>query len=158
VRYTFISQKEAGFVLAARFALFTGDYRLASTLAEKLRDPRGGNRSGTSAVNQIPSTAFEVEGFVIDKWCEVMDIESTLNSYEESLSADLRKRLQAIDSLLADMASSAAGQEVMEPDSLMLWCRTKQLLGLDSSTKQSTTYVVNVLNQVGRQTDFHAHV
>ncbi len=140
-------QKEAGFVLAARFALFTGDYRLASTLAEKLNASKSGNRSGASMA-QMPSTAFEVEGFVIDKWCELMDIEGTLNSYEEPLNTDLRKRLQGIDSAFAEMASTPTAAEVMEPDALMLWSRCKQLLGLDQSTKQSAAYVVNVLNQV----------
>lgn len=99
-------------------------------------------------MDQMPSTAFEVEGYVIEKWCELLDIESTLNSYEEPLSADLRKRLQTMDSTFNDLSSSSSGQDIMEPDGLMLWCRVKQLLGLETTTKQSTAYIVNVLNQV----------
>ncbi len=140
--------------MAARFALFTGDLREALKCVQKIRG-NGGGRGGAVMESALPTTAFEIEAFVIEKWCELLDVENTLNSYDDPMSSDLKKRLQTLDSTFADIAASGpAGVDLLDPDALLLWARCKQLLGVDqqAGSRQATGFVVNVLNQVGVNT------
>lgn len=128
-------------MLAARFCLFTDNLSEASRLADKLLH---GKPIGPQ------SSVFEVEAHTVLQWCAVAEAELTSSPHlqegghqgDRGLDSSARKQLQAIDdSFSSSSSSSSRSTEQLEMDSLLLWARTKLLLG-------RTVEAVNVYNQV----------
>ena len=122
-------QKEAGMVLAARFALFTGDHSLASRIAQRLLE--GCRDDG-------PSTPFELEAQCVDHWVSVLSAQATFCEAQATGSrtneSEIKRKMQSIDN------SSSSGND-QDVDSLMMRVKAKQ------ATKQNGD-ALNVLNQV----------
>jgi len=119
------SQKEAGLILAARFCLYTQNYKEAFRISNKILDAK--QSSGGS-------TAFELEATTIVQWCTIAEIEM-LGSIDQSS----RQQLQAIN----DLYSNNRNNEQFDPDSLMVWAKSRHILSRMSE-------VLNILNQVSR--------
>jgi len=113
--------------MAARFCLFTDNLSEASRLAEKLLN-------GKSVGPQ--SSVFEVEAHTVLQWCAMAEAD-LMQDGDTGLDSSTRKQLQAID----DSFNSTRSNEQLEMDCLLLWARTKILLG-------RTVEAVNVYNQV----------
>lgn len=127
--------------MAARFCLFTDNLSEASRLADKLLH---GKPIGPQ------SSVFEVEAHTVLQWCLVAEAELTSSpalgggdhhhrDVQGGLDSSARKQLQSID----DSFSSSRSNEQLEMDSLLLWAKTKLLLG-------RSVEAVNVYNQVAR--------
>jgi hypothetical protein len=120
--------------MAARFCLFTDNLSEASRLADKLLH-------GKSIGPQ--SSVFELEAHTVLQWCAVAEAElisSDLSGGDHDSSS--RRQLQAIDDSFSSSSSSRSNEQ-LEMDSLLLWAKTKLLLG-------RTVEAVNVYNQVGQ--------
>jgi hypothetical protein len=117
--------KDAGFGLAARFALFTGDLQYALRLARDMlnKSARGGP----------PSTPFEWEAACIERWASAMNAIDKLRS--GGSASDLRTEIQTIETLLR---SQSGDKEV---DLLMLLAKCKKAI-------KHTQDALNVYNQV----------
>ena len=117
-------------VLAARFALFTGDYPLASRISQRLLEACRGD----------PSTPFELDAQCVDNWVTVIDAQITFCEAQatgsRAIESDIRKKLLAID-------SNVNGRNEQDIDCLMMRVRAKQV------TKQNGD-ALNILNQVGQ--------
>lgn len=116
-------QKEAGLILAARFCLYTQNYKEAFRISNKILDAK--QSSGGS-------TAFELEATTIVQWCTIAEIEM-LGSIDQSS----RHQLSAIN----DLYSNNRNNEQFDPDSLMVWAKSRHILSRMSE-------VLNILNQV----------
>lgn len=116
-------------VLAARFALFTGDHPLASRISQRLLE---------SCRSDGPSTPFELEAQCVDNWVSVLAAQRTFCEAQGSGSrtneAEIKRKMQSIET-----TSSARNEQ--DVDSLMMRARAKQ------ATKQNGD-ALNVLNQV----------
>eukprot|EP01032_Pedospumella_encystans_P011598 gene11598-13474_t len=102
--------KEAGLILAARFCLYTQNYKEAFRISNKILDAKqsaGG------------STTFELEATTIVQWCTIAEIEM-LGSIDQSS----RQQLQAIN----DLYSNNRNNEQFDPDSLMVWAKSRHIL------------------------------
>jgi tetratricopeptide repeat protein 21B len=100
--------KEAGLVLAARFALFTNDYTTAVRVSQKL----------LSSCRGSPSTAFELEGQCVEQWCVIEEAVASLE-LGNSLSPEQQRQLQSID------ASYRGKTEQAEVDGLMIYIKSR---------------------------------
>ncbi len=121
-------------MLAARFCLFTDNLSEASRLADKLLH---GRPIGPQ------SSVFELEAHTVLQWCTVAEAEllsSDLSGGDHDSS--FRRQLQTIDDSFSSSSSNRSNEQ-LEMDSLLLWARTKLLLG-------RTVEAVNVYNQVGQ--------
>ena len=116
-------------ILAARFALFTGDYESASRIAQKLLE---------SCRSEGPSTPFELEALCIDQWVTVIDAQSKFcevqSTGNRAIESEIRKKLLQIDNTYNTRSEP-------EIDSLMMRVRGKQ------AVKQNGD-ALNILNQV----------
>ena len=116
-------------ILAARFALFTGDYESASRIAQKLLE---------SCHSEGPSTPFELEALCIDQWVTVIDAQSKFcevqSTGNRAVESEIRKKLLQIDNTYNTRSEP-------EIDSLMMRVRGKQ------AVKQNGD-ALNILNQV----------
>lgn len=116
-------QKEAGLILAARFCLFTQNIKEAQRISEKLL----GAKQSSGA-----STAFEMEAICIQQWCTIAEIELLGN-----MDSSSRQQLFEIN----DLYNSNRNTEQLEPDSLMVWAKSRYLL-------EKFNDVFNIYNQV----------
>jgi hypothetical protein len=114
-------------ILAARFALFTGDLKEASRISQKILS--NANRSSSA------SSAFEVEAFSIQQWSFVYEVEKN-----GLVSSENKKKLQAIDAMI----KSKSGADQYDLDTLMLWAKSRQVLNSSGATAE----ILNILNQV----------
>lgn len=112
--------KEAGLVLAARFALYTNDAPTVQRLAQRL----------LSACRGSPSTAFELEAQCCEQWVAVNEAIAMLASGSGSgssgsggLPAATVRQLQSIDACYRGRADQS------EADGLMCAAKCKVLLG-----------------------------
>ena len=123
-------QKEPGKILAARFALFTGDIRLASRVAQGLLEGCRG---------QSPSTPFELEAACIEQWIVVMEAQTDWNmaqaSGQRSTEDNVLKRLDRLDEDVAFLNDQG------DIDSFMLRAKAKLIAKQNGET-------LNILNQV----------
>ena len=111
--------------MAARFCLFTNNFKDASRISEKIIVGKQINSS---------STPFEIEATTIIQWCTTSEIEMMDSS---DFDSSTRKQLQTID----DFYNNNKNSEQLEVDSLLVWAKTKLLMN-------KTNDVINVLNQV----------
>lgn len=118
--------------MAARFCLFTDNLSEASRLADKLLH---GKPIGPQ------SSVFELEAHTVLQWCAVAEAE-LISSDGGDHDSSFRRQLQAIDDSFSSSSSNRSNEQ-LEMDSLLLWARTKLLLG-------RTVEAVNVYNQVGQ--------
>ena len=96
-------QKDAGFVLAARFSLYSGDYQTAIRLAQRLM-PKSGN----------PSTPHEIDGVAVEQWANMAMMDA---------SGDIDwKYIQNIDQVVRGLG------EVADVDLLMLQAKSRYIL------------------------------
>lgn len=116
-------QKEAGLILAARFCLYSNNIKEAFRISQKVLATKQANS---------PSTAFEMEATTIVQWCTIAEIEM-LGGIDQSS----RQQLQAIN----DMYSNNRNNEQFDPDTFMLWAKSRHLFGRNVD-------VLNILNQV----------
>ena len=96
-------QKDAGFVLACRFSLYTGDYQNAIRIAQRVM-PKSGN----------PSTPSELDAAAVEYW-------ANLSLMDASGDIDW-KYVQAIDPMVRGLGDH------VDPDLLMLWARSRYIL------------------------------
>ena len=113
--------------MAARFCLFTNNYKDASRISEKL--------VGSKQMNST-SSPFEIEAATIIQWCTTAEAEMMAGDFDSST----RKQLQAIDDFYTNN-KNADSPIVFEVDSLLSWAKVKSII-------YRTPDVINVLNQV----------
>jgi hypothetical protein len=116
-------------VLAARFALFTGDHALASRISQRLLESCRGDG---------PSTPFELEAQCVDNWVSVLAAQGAFcvaqGTGSRTNEAEIKRKMQNIE-------TSSSARNEQDVDSLMMRARAKQ------ATKQNGD-ALNVLNQV----------
>lgn len=118
-------QKDAGFVLAARFCLYSGDYQTAIRLSQRLM-PRSGN----------PSTPHEIDGVAVEQWANMAMMEA---------SGDIDwKYIQNIDQVVRGLG------DVADVDLLMLQARSRYVL----RKKKDTMNVFNKVLCCHRCSDY----
>lgn len=117
-------------MLAARFLLFTGNYNDARRIAKRFA---GQGTSGTGM------SVFELESYLIEQWSNVEEIAQTWAD-----SSDQRRALTAIDNTF----KNNRGGDLQDADALMLWAKSRHLMGLSND-------VLNILNQVSADCNFH---
>lgn len=111
-------------ILAARFALYTGDLSLASRIAKKLQS--GGGVGGSKS-----ATPFELEAMCVDYWITIEDALS-----DDGLTgSDARQKLQGLDSLIKGRV------EATDVDMLMVWAMSKLVF-------RQTGEALNIYNQI----------
>lgn len=119
--------KESGFVLAARFSLYTNDYSGAARLVQKLYN---------SSSNDLPTSVFEHEGMTIDYWCTLHEYNSRKQEVTTSAHiASLKKRLVGLDNLFKGKLDQ------IDVDMMMLYVKSKLVL-------ESNNDALNILNQM----------
>lgn len=116
-------QKEAGLILAARFCLYTENYKEAFRISNKILE----SKQGTGA-----STAFEMEATTIVQWCNIAEIEQY-----GGIDQSARQQLSGIN----DLYQNNRNNEQFDADSLMVWAKSRHVLS-------RTNEVLNILNQV----------
>jgi hypothetical protein len=118
-------QKDLGFSLAARFALYTGEDSTCSKLCQKIL---------SSTRGEPPSTPFELEAFSCECW----------NIYAKAHSALLRGSTREIRELIRRIEDLVKGRlEQAELDLLMVLVKCKLAL-------KQTTDAINTLNSVSK--------
>lgn len=117
-------------MLAARFALFTGDIALASRVSRGLLETCGGS---------TPSTPFELEAACIRQWINVIEAQKDFNAAQAAGNRagedDVYQRLERWDE---DMIFLTEQGDV---DGFMLRAKAKLIAKLNGET-------LNILNQV----------
>ncbi len=109
--------------MAARFALYTGDYDNCSRICKKLLSHGG-----------TPSTPIELEAVALEFLSGIVRIHQ--NSSPEYVAVDLRPHLTSMDTLMKGQSDASS-----DLDLLMIWSRSRQMLGRNSDA-------INVLNKV----------
>jgi hypothetical protein len=92
-------QKEAGLVLAARFALFTNDLPLASKMVQRLLSGSSGSGS-----------AFEVEAIAVDMWIKVAEALDELKVLGSS--GDVIRKLQDVERQFSQTGGQVGMQHI----------------------------------------------
>jgi hypothetical protein len=87
------------------------------------------------------STAFEMEATTIVQWCTIAEIEML-----GEIDHTSRQQLTAIN----DLYLNNPNNEQFEPDSFMVWARSRHLLG-------RSTEVYNIINQVNNLLYIRVH-
>lgn len=107
--------------------MYTDDSYQARVITEKLLANYRSNDGNAP-------TAFELEAIAIQQWCTLSDIE---NNEDKKLSPENKKRIQAIDGVYR----GKGGSDLHEVDSLMVWAKSRVMLGVNNDA-------LNILNQV----------
>lgn len=121
MRVVLFLQKDTGLVMAARFSLHSGDFENASRLCKKV----------LSRGSSVPTTPTELEAYGINFLAGI-----TRCGTFSSDASELKSHLQGMDGIMKNQPEAAG-----DLDLLMLWARSRQMLG-----KQ--TEALNVLNKV----------
>lgn len=129
-------QKDVGLVLAARFALITGDYEMSSRLSQKIT----GNLTSISSQHSTPT---EIEAVCIDMWSNYY-LATLLSSENMGMGMSLGSTgsTSSVRSIINKIETVCRNNiEACDLDMAMLWVACKQALN-------SLNDAVDILNQI----------